>query len=216
MTRNTLSIKVCGMAHETNVAEVSALAPEYMGFIFHEHSPRNAASLAPEAVGRLQRGITAVGVFVDKPSDKVASIAHRYGIHTVQLHGEEPPEECIELKRQGFTVWKAVGVDGMVDPEALRPYCDSVACFVFDTKSRRHGGTGVKYDWEYLRSYTLDIPLMLSGGISPDDAGRILEFHHPMLAGVDVNSRFEDAPGIKNTARLNEFINKIRHCQKAM
>ena len=201
-----LSIKVCGMADEANMAEVAALSPDYMGFIFHSPSPRNALSLAPEAVGKLPESITAVGVFVNKSNTEIIATAERYGINTVQLHGDESPVQCRELKRCGFTVWKAVGIDGLVDSEALAPYRGSVDCFVFDTKSPKHGGTGVKYDWGLLGSYTLGIPFMLSGGISPDDAEQIRAFRHPMLAGVDINSRFEDAPGIKNVAKLHEFI----------
>lgn len=205
-----LSIKVCGMAEEANMAEVAALSPDYMGFIFHQPSPRNALSLMPEAVCKLPAPVTAVGVFVNKSVSEIMATAARYGISAVQLHGDETPEMCSELKSHGFTVWKAIGTEGTVDSEALAPYCGSVDCFVFDTKSPQHGGTGMKYDWELLSSYTLDIPFMLSGGISSEDVGRILAFHHPMLVGVDVNSRFEVAPGIKNIAKLHEFIMKLR------
>lgn len=205
-----LGIKVCGMADEANMTEVAALSPDYIGFIFHQPSPRNALSLVPEAVGELPDAVTAVGVFVNRPVSEIVSTAARYGIRTVQLHGDETPEMCLELKRRGFTVWKAVGIDGKVDSDTLAPYCGSVDCFVFDTKSPQHGGTGMKYDWELLSSYTLDIPFMLSGGISSEDVGCILDFRHPMLVGVDVNSRFEVAPGIKNIAKLHEFIMKLR------
>ncbi|MDE6860018.1 MAG: phosphoribosylanthranilate isomerase [Duncaniella sp.] len=206
----SLKVKICGIADEDNAVHVAALSPDYMGFIFHEPSPRNAFSLPREIIARLPESTVPVGVFVNRHVDEIIAMADSYGIRTVQLHGDEPECDCRELKRRGFTVWKAVGIDGAFDFGTLNPYTGCVDCFVFDTKSPMRGGTGVKYDWGVLDCYNLDIPFMLSGGISPGDAGRIAGLSHPMLAGVDVNSRFEDAPGVKNIAGLYGFINELR------
>jgi len=205
-----LKVKVCGMAKADNVAEVAKLRPDYMGFIFHAPSPRNAFSLAPEAVRRLPHDVVPVGVFVNLPTDEIVATLEPFGIHTLQLHGDESPAQCHALKNLGFTVWKAIGVDNTTDWSLLSPFAGMVDCFVFDTKTPLRGGSGVKYDWELLRSYTLEIPFMLSGGISPEDADSVCRISHPMLAGVDINSRFEDAPGCKNINKLHDFINKLR------
>lgn len=205
-----LKVKVCGMAEAGNVADVAMLSPDYMGFIFHEPSPRNAFSLAPEAVKRISHDVVPVGVFVNLSTDEIVTTLEPFGIRTVQLHGDESSAQCLALKKRGFTVWKAVGVDDTTDWSLLSPFTGVVDCFVFDTKTPLRGGSGVKYDWELLRSYTLEIPFMLSGGISPEDAERVCRISHPMFTGVDINSRFEDAPGCKNITKLHDFINKLR------
>ncbi len=205
-----LKVKVCGMAKADNVADVATLSPDYMGFIFHAPSPRNAFSLVPETVRRISHEVVPVGVFVNQSTDEIIATLEPFGIRTVQLHGDESPAQCLALKGLGFTVWKAIGVDNTTDWSQLSPFAGVVDCFVFDAITPLRGGSGVKYDWELLRFYTLEIPFMLSGGISPEDAERVCRISHPMFAGVDINSRFEDAPGQKNITKLHDFINKLR------
>ncbi len=205
-----MKIKVCGIAEAVNAARVANLAPDYMGFIFHPSSPRNCFGLSPEVVRGLPEEITRVGVFVNRSEDEITCRCAEYGIATLQLHGNESPRLCHSLQTKGFTVWKAIGIDGSLDWGTLDSYVGAVGRFIFDTKSPAHGGTGVKYDWQLLRFYNLDIPFMLSGGITPDDVAVIKAFAHPMFSGVDVNSRFETSPGIKNINLLHNFIEELR------
>ena len=206
-----LKIKICGMAYPENIVGISGVMPDYMGFIFHAQSPRNALSLSAEALKGLPESVTPVGVFVNRPLDYILDRCDEYGIRTVQLHGNESPALCERLKTEGYIVWKAIGVDENIRWEDLNSYKNVVDMFVFDTKSPTHGGTGCKYDWDILRSYSLEIPFLLSGGISPGDEGLIKMFDHPMFSGIDLNSRFEVAPGMKDVTLLKNFIKELRN-----
>ena len=206
-----LKIKICGMAYPENIVGISGVMSVYMGFIFHAQSPRNALSLSAEALKGLPESVTPVGVFVNRPLDYILDRCDEYGIRTVQLHGNESPALCERLKTEGYIVWKAIGVDENIRWEDLNSYKNVVDMFVFDTKSPTHGGTGCKYDWDILRSYSLDIPFLLSGGISPGDEGLIKMFDHPMFSGIDLNSRFEVAPGMKDVTLLKNFIKELRN-----
>lgn len=205
-----MEIKICGMASEPNIREIAGLRPDYIGLIFHAPSPRNAIglSLGFGTADGVRKGL--VGVFVDKTEDEIMDYARQYKLSTVQLHGDESPELCRALRLRGLKVWKAVGLETVGDFETLTPYADCVDRFVFDSKSPARGGSGLKFDWNLLRFYTFPVDFMLGGGIGPDDAEAIAALSHPRLAGLDLNSRFEVIPGVKNSNLLKSFINKIR------
>lgn len=205
-----LLIKVCGMTSPDNIVQVAALAPSMMGFIFYRGSSRCADTLSPEAVASLPKSITPVAVFVDAPIPTILSTASRYGFSTIQLHGHESPQQCRQLCSQGYRIIKAFGIDSSVDWDAIATYQSCVDYFIFDTKTATHGGSGRKFDWQALQSYPLSTPYILSGGISPDDADAIISARQPLMAGIDVNSRFESAPGIKNVSLLSTFISSLR------
>ena len=211
MSEKKLEIKVCGMTQEANIAEVSSLLPDYLGFILFDRSPRCCRGMDPGLPDSLPSGVQPVLVTVDMPVEELVSEARSLGIRTLQLHGSESPETCRRLKAAGFTIWKAVPVSSTSDFAALERYAGTVDRFLFDTSSPLRGGSGRKFDWSLLDSYSLSVPFMLSGGIGPDDAGSISELRHPMLAGIDVNSRFETAPGVKDAALIKSFIEKIRN-----
>lgn len=204
-----LEVKVCGMADASNVHALAQLSIDYLGFIFHRPSPRNAFSLPVKVITSLPANVTPVGVFVNPPTDEIVTILRDRGINTVQLHGSESPEQCFELARLGFNVWKAVGIDEHIDWIALSRYDGAIDRFVFDTKSSLWGGTGSKYDWDLLHTYKLATPFMLSGGITPSDAASIRNLSHSKLIGVDLNSRFELRPGVKDTTVLIDFIDQL-------
>lgn len=205
-----MMIKVCGMREPDNIAAVAALTPMLMGFIFHGGSPRDATGLSPDAVKALPHFIRPVGVFVDRSVDEITDTCSRYGIKIVQLHGSETPATCRRLKDEGFTVFKAIGISDRRDLENAAVYDESIDMFVFDTKSRNHGGTGRKFDWQVLDSYPLLTPYLLSGGIGPDDIDNIIGAMSPGMAGIDINSRFETAPGHKEISLLVNFILQLR------
>lgn len=207
MVNKTLRIKVCGMLDPKNIAAVAKLRPDYMGFIFYDKSPRYAASLAPSV---LPPDIRSVGVFVDTPAKQIPHTAERYGLQTIQLHGNESPETCSKLRKAGYEVIKVFCVEREADLMKTVFYEESCDLFLFDTHTPVHGGSGRRFDWNILDAYTGKTPFLLSGGISPFDADEILKIDHPMLYGIDLNSRFEIEAGLKNTELLERFIKTIR------
>lgn len=206
--REPLLVKVCGMRDYANIAAVIGLKPDYMGFIFYPESPR---CVPPDAdLPNLPDGIKKVGVFVNADLGNVIALARVHELDIIQLHGTEPPGYCDALKVLGFTVFKAFGIRHAEDLEATAGYESGCALFVFDTKSPKHGGTGQQFDWNVLHAYTGSTPFLLSGGIGPADAEAIRALSLPKLAGVDLNSRFELEPGLKNTELLAPFINAMK------
>lgn len=201
-------VKVCGNAK--NISEVALLKPDLMGFIFYDKSPRHACGVNPDEIISLASDIKRVGVFVNASEEYILSTCQRYGLHAVQLHGSESPDFCLRLKDRGFGVYKAIGILDKEDMEAVKRYDGSADMIVLDTKTERHGGSGVKFDWSLLDQYPLKIPYLLSGGISHEDADFLSASIYPWMAGVDINSRFEVSPGFKDISLLTSFINKIR------
>lgn len=203
-------IKVCGMRDAANVADVAALTPMLMGFIFYRRSPRYAGSLDPDLVKSLPGYVNPVGVFVNSSFDEITATSDRYGIRIVQLHGDESPETCRRLRDAGYTVFKAFGISDDTDWRDIEPYEDVADMYVFDTKTSRHGGSGRKFRWSRLDDYPLSTPYLLSGGIGPDDTDAIFEAMRPKMAGIDLNSRFELSPGVKDISKLANFIVSLR------
>ncbi|MDE5875638.1 MAG: phosphoribosylanthranilate isomerase [Muribaculaceae bacterium] len=205
-----MKIKVCGMRERENVAEVALLRPDYMGFIFYPRSPRHCGDLDPDVVRNLPEEITPVAVTVNMEIGEIERLCGRYAIDTVQLHGDESPDFCRELRERGLTVFKAKGVKDAESVRSLSHYEGAVDMFVLDTASAARGGTGKKFDWNLLPLYSGHTPFMLSGGIGPEDAEMVLSLRHPSFAGIDLNSRFEQAPGLKDATLLDNFFKRIR------
>lgn len=205
-----LKIKICGMREQSNIREVSGLNPEYMGFIFYPGSKRYAGRLSPASVKGLPARITRVAVFVNAPREEIKSTCRAYSIRTLQLHGNELPDFCQELREVGFKVIKAFPVGKSLDVAQMEKYKDSADFLLLDTAVNGFGGTGKKFDWRQLKKYEFELPFFLSGGLGPKDADRIREINIPQLYAVDLNSRFEIKPGLKNIFELENFIRKIR------
>lgn len=206
-----LKVKVCGMKFRDNITDLLTLQPDLVGLIFYAESPRfaeldlDAATLAaiPPTVGR-------VGVFVNEPAENVLRKARQYQLTALQLHGEEMPEACAELRGAGFTVLKAFAVEDGFDFDQLAIYQNSCDFFLFDTKGKSYGGNGITFNWEILQQYRLPVPFLLSGGIGPEHATQIRQLNHPQLYGIDLNSRFETSPGRKDVGKLKEMLSLIR------
>jgi phosphoribosylanthranilate isomerase len=210
MNRNVLKLKVCGMREPGNVSKVAALKPDYMGFIFYPKSPRFVGALPANLIDELKKHeIEPVAVFVNASLASVIQMAELYGFTHVQLHGQEPPQTCQDLREKGLTVLKAFNIADAQDLEILQTYEGSCSYFLFDTKSSLPGGSGCQFDWNVLDGYTGATPFFLSGGISPEDADRVRNFSHPMLYGLDVNSRFEIQPALKDAGLLKDFIDQL-------
>ena len=148
-------------------------------------------------------------MLVNENDFEIMALAKNLGFEWIQLHGKENPATCQILKNQGLKIIKVFSVDENFDFELTKPYEGAAHYFLFDTKTAQHGGSGQKFDWKLLDKYTGHIPFLLSGGIGPDDAEEILKINHPKLTGIDVNSGFEDEPGVKNIEKLKNFIPKI-------
>lgn len=209
---NSLQLKVCGMRMAANIAAVAALRPNYLGFIFYDQSPRFISDVSAELIRYIPAEIKTVGVFVNEDLETVKKKVNQYQLKAVQLHGAEAPEYCRELKADfnNLEVIKAFGVDEDFDFASLNAYMDSVDYFLFDTKTKAHGGSGKTFDWKILADYTLNKPYFLSGGIDLEHATRIAEIEDKRLYALDINSRFETEPGVKDAEKIKNFISEIK------
>ncbi|MEN8202927.1 MAG: phosphoribosylanthranilate isomerase [Bacteroidota bacterium] len=189
-----------------NLEQVCSLDPDYVGYIFYPGSKRYVGSKPDPTLFKLPPAeITKVGVFVNQPLATIIELYELHRLDMVQLHGNEPPEYCRELTEHGVAVIKALG------PDANRmEYPDVVQLFLFDTPGPGWGGTGKKFDWNLIREGTVPGPFLMSGGIGPEDARAVRQLRHENFRGIDVNSRFERSPGLKDIPRLKEFIKEIR------
>jgi Phosphoribosylanthranilate isomerase len=198
-------VKVCGMREAQNIREVEALGIDLMGFIFFEKSPRAVREVPSYLPARAAR----VGVFVDSTTSAILDQAARWGLEYAQLHGHESPFQCTELRSRGLKVIKAFSIAGAQDLSRTEEYSQSCDFFLFDTKCESVGGSGKSFDWSLLQAYPGPVPFLLSGGIGPESAEALKAFSHPYLAGFDLNSRFETAPGVKNAEALQKFLETI-------
>ena len=215
-----LKIKICGMTEPANIRLVSGLGPDYMGFIFFQKSPRYFGESNLEPI----EGIKKTGVFVNASLSYIIEKVTRLDLDAIQLHGEETPDFCRSLRRDlningGNTeIIKAFGIQNREDLEAVRTYEGLVDFALFDTRSESRGGSGKSFDWSILRDYEGPLPFILSGGINPSSTTSIRELYQyfrqgarpTLFYGIDVNSRFEQAPGVKDPVSLQEFIKQIK------
>lgn len=195
------------MKNPANRLALEVLPIDIFGFIFYPPSPR---FVSPADLSNLRKLTdtpkSKAGVFVDAQADQILEIIRIAGLTHVQLHGSEPPGFCEMIKKTGVTVIKAFRVDQYFDFGITKPYLGMVDFFLFDTRSEKPGGTGKKFNWQLLEKYDLNVPFFLSGGIGLADAESIKKLDHPMLSGIDLNSGFEDGPGLKNFEKLKQFL----------
>ena len=198
--------KVCGMRESGNIREVEALGIDWMGFIFWAHSARNV-SLKPDYLpSRCKR----VGVFVNAPMAFIREKVREFGLDILQLHGSEDEDFIRQLRTElpSLLIVKALNVAHKEDLEQSERYEGLCDFFLFDTKAEKIGGNGKAFDWSILHSYKGNTPFLLSGGIGPDDKERLRAFHHPQMAGIDLNSRFEIRPAVKDIHLLKSFLHE--------
>ena len=202
-------VKVCGMREPDNVKQVAQLGIDMMGFIFYPKSPRYASHVV--ARSDADRNICRVGVFVNDSIPNMLDKIHSFSLNAVQMHGSESRLLCEQLReaKGDMKIIKAISVSTAGDIQKYKEYVGAVDYFLFDTKCKTVGGSGQQFDWQVLDEYDGDVPFLLSGGIGPEDASRILSFHHPRFVGIDLNSRFETEPGLKNVEKLKEFLLKV-------
>ncbi len=188
-----------------NIRRIEAMEVDWLGFIFYPGSPRCIESMPGYMPQRAKR----VGVFVNQDKAEIEVITDRFSLDYIQLHGKESPEYCQNLRLAGKKVIKAFPIKTVRDIGATTGYEGCCNYFLFDTKCEQHGGSGCQFDWEILSAYTGQTPFLLSGGINQYSARALKELQHPMLAGFDINSRFEISPGMKDPERIQFFLNEL-------
>jgi phosphoribosylanthranilate isomerase len=203
-------LKICGLKYPENIQAVSDLKPDFMGFIFYPKSPRYAEPLDSAVLNSLPATIKKIGVFVNEDLENILTIAYKYKLDGLQLHGAELVDMCRELKKLGYLVIKAFPIAETYNFKVTKSYEGVCDYFLFDTKTEAYGGSGLKFNWKMLNEYTGDTPFLLSGGIALDDAEAIQKIEHPKFAGIDLNSKFEVKPGLKNISLLKDFISNFQ------
>jgi phosphoribosylanthranilate isomerase len=205
-----MKIKICGMRIPENIAKVAALKPDFMGFIFYPKSPRYAEPMDIASLNALPSTIKKIGVFVNENLENILTIAYKYKLDGLQLHGTELVDMCSKLKKAGYIVIKAFPIAEAYNFKVTKDYEGACDYFLFDTKTDAYGGSGLKFNWTMLDEYKGGTPFLLSGGIAADDAEAIMKIEHPKFAGIDLNSKFEIKPGLKNVEALREFLKELR------
>ena len=198
-----MKLKVCGMKYRDNIEAVVRLQPDYLGFIFWERSSRFFDGEMPEVPSHIKK----TGVFVDASYEEITDKVNRYELQAVQLHGNEAPDLCKKLKGDDLEVIKVFSIKDHFDFSLLQPYEDVCDYYLFDTKGKLPGGNGYGFDWTILNQYSSKKPFFLSGGIGLDEVEnvkKILKTDLPIYL-IDVNSKFETAPGLKKEKDIKKF-----------
>ena len=207
-----MKIKVCGITDQTVI--IDGLGIDYIGHIFWEPSKRY---VNPEQIALQSTNNKRVGVFVDESIETVRKIGEKLNLKGVQLHANEDERyiEQLKIKLPNTLIIKALAIATKEDLVHLNRFDKLVDLFIFDTKGRLPGGNGIQFDWNILSEYKGTIPFLLSGGIGPRDIDAIRNFkkqlNPPQFVGVDLNSKFEDLPGVKNVEKLTNFVSSLKN-----
>ncbi len=207
-----MKIKVCGMVEASNIRDLIQLDINYVGFIFYPKSKRYLPnSLSKEMFNTIPSNVKKVGVFVNQSLEFICEKNETIQFDLIQLHGDESVAYCENLKyKVPAQLIKAIQITHNFDFNSIAPYLQIVDYFLFDTASKNYGGTGISFDWQILRNYEFDKPFILSGGINQEDSKKLKALNHPQFHAIDLNSKFEIAPGIKDVPKIERFITKIK------
>ena len=211
------------MRDADNIRDISALGVDMIGLIFYPPSPRyvqqfsSGAGIIPDYAPDMGKTPLRVGVFVDDMPQNIVTRVYNYKLDYIQLHGNEPRETLENLRatidpdiKPKIKIIKAISVSSAEDIKKYKEYVGAADLFLFDTKCKTVGGSGEQFDWQVLQAYDGDVPFLLSGGIGPDDAERVKNFHHPKCIGIDLNSKFEIEPALKDVEKLRQFLVKVK------
>lgn len=214
------------MREAENIEAVKQLGVDLIGLIFWKNSPRYVTSIPAHAgtipdrasLPQAKDSVGLVGVFVDEMPQNIVTAVYNFKLNYVQLHGNESVTYINNLKRTlipdiapDIKIIKALSIREADDVKRWREYEGIVDLLLFDTKCKCVGGSGEQFDWSVLEQYDGNIPFLLSGGIGPDDAERLKAFHHPKCIGIDLNSRFEIEPALKDVDKLRKFVKAIHN-----
>lgn len=202
-----MELKVCGMREAENIRRlISEVKPDWMGLIFYPKSPRYV--IDEKAADLKELPVKKVGVFVNESEAEILKKVDLFGLSAIQLHGSESADFVNSLaEKTEAELWKVISVGAQIDWKSLEDYLPYVSKFLFDTATSAHGGSGKKFDWRVLETYPFDKGFLLSGGLDEESGAEVLALRKqiPRLQGVDLNSKFEDAPGLKNIEKLKNF-----------
>jgi phosphoribosylanthranilate isomerase len=210
-----MRVKVCGMTEIDQVRQLDAMGVDFAGFIFYPKSPRYVLRhLAGEQVKKARLRLGKVGVFVNPGYDEVMKQVDSFGLDMIQLHGDETPRLCEQLANY-ITVIKVFRLSEN-DPVdwLIKPYQDACDMFLFDTEGVGYGGTGKKFNWDTLKPANIDKLFFLSGGIEPGDVERLKTFEREPVArklfAIDINSKFEVSPGVKDLKKVRAMLDGVK------
>ncbi|MEX6687356.1 phosphoribosylanthranilate isomerase [Danxiaibacter flavus] len=214
-----IRIKVCGMTMPSQVQQLDEMGVDFAGFIFYPKSPRYALKqMTANELKKIKGKINKVGVFVNAEVDEVLRIVDECGLYLVQLHGDETPRTC-EMISNYVSVIKAFRISEDDNIEwKIREYYDAADMYLFDTEGAGYGGTGKKFNWQLLKGQNIRKSFFLSGGIQPGDESAIAEFVKDPVAkdlfSLDINSKFEVMPGVKDMDKVREFVENLKGKQR--
>ena len=208
-----MRVKVCGMTLPEQLEQLGPMGVTFGGLIFYPKSPRYVFKHLTTSRIRKENSVNKVGVFVNAGIEEVLHMVDECRLHMVQLHGDETPKYCEKIADY-VSVVKAFRISENDNIEwMIRPYMDVCDMFMFDTMGAGYGGTGKKFNWNMLKDASIGKPFFLSGGIEPGDEEKLKEFTSlpigKALFSVDINSKFEVTPGIKDMAKVKEFVQKL-------
>ncbi|MBA4198366.1 MAG: phosphoribosylanthranilate isomerase [Chitinophaga sp.] len=208
--------KVCGMTDIEQVQQLNDIGVEFCGFIFYPKSPRYVFRHMPASSIKKVRGkINKVGVFVNEHEEEILKTVDDCGLYLVQLHGDETPKQCEKISDYITTIKAFRLSEGDNIMWKIKDYIDVVDMFLFDTEGAGYGGTGKKFNWDVLKGLNIGKPFFLSGGIQPSDVEQLQAFSKDIVAkdlfSVDINSKFEISPGIKDINSVEKFVNNVKN-----
>lgn len=195
------------MTEAENIASLIELNPDFIGYIFHQQSPRNIKTI-PKVI--IPKNIKKVGVFVNKPLEFILEKATLYSLDFIQLHGNETAEFCKKIKQHKFKIIKAFNISNQFDFEQLNKFQTTCDYFLFDAFGKNAGGNGITFNWDLLQQYYGKTSFLLSGGIDTNLIDQIKQLKHPKFIGIDINSKFEIIPGFKNIKKIKQFKDELQ------
>lgn len=214
-----MKVKVCGMTQVDQILQLNEWGIPFVGLIFYDKSPRYVKTAAVKSTDLTKEklAIKKVGVFVNESEENILRIVEEWQLDWVQLHGDETPKFCEQISAHVPTI-KAFRLTENEDISwKLHPYQECVDMFLFDSggtgKNAAYGGTGEKFNWKTLENATIGKPFLLSGGIGPEDVDVVKRFSSLQqdLFALDLNSKFETSPGVKDMDKLRIFLNALNY-----
>ncbi len=209
-----MRIKVCGLTNVNQVRQLNELGIEFAGFNFYPRSPRYVYKSMPATTIKKIRGkINKVGIFVNEDPDELLRTVDECGLYLVQLHGDESPKYCEKIANY-ISIIKVFRLSDNDNVEwKIKDYYEVADMFMFDTESPKYGGGGKKFDWKLLKDVEIKKPFFLAGGIGPNDIEELKIFEKEKVAkdlfAIDINSKFEVAPGVKDIELIKTFKRRL-------
>jgi len=207
-------VKICGLKEPGNITAIMRLHPDYMGFIFHNPSPRNIGEITDElriALKAIPEEVRKVGVFVNEEIHKILELGQQLDLQMIQLHGEESPDYCARIRENGFEVIKVIKTGMEKINNSIKEYQTTADYFLFEKEGRFAGGNNEVFNWKILEEIQINKNFFLSGGISPANYQQTFDIKNRNLFALDINSGFEVEPGLKDVEKVMKLINDIHY-----